>query len=131
MSQSSTRVGTYGQTSPQPIVTAQSACSCISTVSRLGLLPERSIPTSRITSTTSGHTCRAGLRAGGLGAALAVVQSRSKNAWAICERPALWVQTNSTYFISPPSCYAAATSFSAYSPGRPAAATSRATASAS
>ena len=52
--------GTYGQTSPQPIVTAQSACSCISTVSRFGLRPERSIPTSRITSTTSGHSWRAG-----------------------------------------------------------------------
>jgi hypothetical protein len=24
---------------------------------------------------------------------------RSKKAWAICERPALWLQTNSTYFI--------------------------------
>ena len=31
MSQASTIVGTYGQTSPQPIVIAQSACSCIST----------------------------------------------------------------------------------------------------
>ena len=60
MSQSSTVVGTYGQTSPQPIVTAQSACNCISTDSRLGLRRERSIPISRITSTTSGQIWRAG-----------------------------------------------------------------------
>jgi hypothetical protein len=25
---------------------------------------------------------------------------RSRNAWAICERPAFWVQTKSTYFIA-------------------------------
>jgi hypothetical protein len=31
MFQFSTIVGTYGHASPQPIVTAQSACSCVST----------------------------------------------------------------------------------------------------
>ena len=49
-----------GTASPQPIVTAQSACSCISSVSLFGLRPARSMPTSRIASTTGGHTSRAG-----------------------------------------------------------------------
>src|SRR6516162_11237956 len=85
------------------MVTAQSAWSCISTVRRLGLLPARSTPTSRITWTTSGHTCRPGWEPAD-SARQSAVQSRSKNAWAICERPALWVHTNSTYFIwGPPS----------------------------
>ena len=54
---------------------------------------------------------------------------RSKNAWAICERPALWLQTNSTYFMALLS--GGGQSLSAYSAGSPASATSRATASAS
>ena len=37
MSQSSTVVGTYGHVAPQASVIAQSACSCISTVSFVGL----------------------------------------------------------------------------------------------
>ena len=60
MSHASTVVGTYGQASPQPIVIAQSACSCISSVSFFGLRPARSIPTSRIASTTVGHISCAG-----------------------------------------------------------------------
>src|SRR5205814_9989500 len=55
ISESSTVVGSYGHTSPQPIVTAQSACSCISTDRRLGLRSEMSVPISRITSTPSGQ----------------------------------------------------------------------------
>ena len=68
MSHASTVVGTYGQASPQPIVIAQSACSCISSVSFFGLRPARSKPTSRIASTTGGHISAAGSVAGGLGA---------------------------------------------------------------
>ena len=98
MSQSSTRVGTYGQTSPHPIVTAQSACSCISTVNRFGLRSETSIPTSRITSITSGHNWRAGSDPAD-SPRQSPGQDRSNSAWAICERPALWVHTNRTYFI--------------------------------
>jgi hypothetical protein len=37
-----------------------------------------------------------GRRSGRLGTHVA---GGSKNAWAICERPALWLQTNRTYFI--------------------------------
>ena len=68
MSQASTVVGTYGQASPQPIVTAQSACSCISSVSLFGLRPARSMPTSRIASTTARPDLGRGFGAGGLGA---------------------------------------------------------------
>jgi hypothetical protein len=56
ISHASTIVGTYGHTSPQPIVTAQSACSCISSTSLRGRRPARSIPTSRITSITAGQS---------------------------------------------------------------------------
>ena len=59
MLHASSVVGTYGQASSQPIVTAQSACSCISRSSFLSLRSAMSMPTSRITSTTSGQTCRA------------------------------------------------------------------------
>lgn len=60
ISHASTIAGTYGQASPQPIVIAQSACSCISRVSFLGLRPARSRPTSRITSTTGSQIAAAG-----------------------------------------------------------------------
>ena len=58
ISHASTIAGTYGQASPQPIVIAQSACSCISRVSFLGLRPARSRPTSRIASTTAAKSQR-------------------------------------------------------------------------
>ena len=58
-------------------------------------------PISLIASTTKGHTCRAGCwpadsarRSGGA--------SRRKKASAICERPALCVQTNRTVFNASP-----------------------------
>ena len=59
-------------------------------------------PTSAITCRTSGQISRAGVappdsarRSGG-----AIL---SKKACAICDRPALWLQTNSTYFtLAPP-----------------------------
>jgi hypothetical protein len=51
---------TYGQASPQPIVTAQSACCCISTVSRFGVPSERSSPISRMTSTKGDQIASAG-----------------------------------------------------------------------
>ena len=44
----------------QASVTAQSACSCISTVSFFGTRPERSKPSSAIASTTTGCTSAAG-----------------------------------------------------------------------
>ena len=99
MSHDSTIVGTYGQTSPQPIVTAQSACSCISTSSLRGRRPARSMPTSRIASITVGHTSCAGCEPAD-SARTSSGAWRSKKACAICERPALWVQMNSTYFIA-------------------------------
>ena len=99
MSHDSTIDGTYGHTSPQPIVTAQSACNWSSTSSFRGRLPERSIPTSRMTSTTLGHTSWPGSEPRD-SARTSSGASRSKNACAICERPALWVQMNSTYFIA-------------------------------
>jgi hypothetical protein len=47
MSQSSTTDGTYGHLAPQARVIAQSACSCISSVSFFGRRLLRSIPISR------------------------------------------------------------------------------------
>src|SRR4051794_3056309 len=95
------RVGTYGQASPQPIVTAKSARSCISRSSFFGCRSDRSMPTSRMTSITSGHTARPGSEPAD-SARTSGGASRSKNACAICERPALWLQTKSTYFIAAP-----------------------------
>ena len=88
MSHASTVVGTYGQTSPQPIVTAQSACSCISRTSLRGLRSLRSNPTSAIASTTVGHSARAGVEPAD-SARTSSGAYRSKNACAICDRPAL------------------------------------------
>ncbi len=79
-------------------MTAQSAWSCISTESFFGRRAERSMPTSAIASTTAGQTPS---RRGSLPADSARTSagaSRSKKAWAIWERPALWVQMNRTYF---------------------------------
>ena len=73
---------------PHPIVIAQSACSCISRRSFFGLRPAMSIPTSRIASTTSGQICRAGVEPAD-SARMSGGASCSKNACAICERPAL------------------------------------------
>jgi hypothetical protein len=98
-SQSSTMVGTYGQVAPHARVTAQSACSCISTSSRFGRWAARSIPISRIASTTSGHTPS---RRGSWPADSARTSAgawRLNSASAIWERPALWVQTNRIFFI--------------------------------
>jgi hypothetical protein len=95
MSQFSTVGGSYGQASPQPIVTAQSACSCISRSSLRGLRSLRSNPASAIASTTVGHTSGAGDEPAD-SARMSAGACRSKNACAICDRPALWLQTNST-----------------------------------
>jgi RNA polymerase sigma factor (sigma-70 family) len=46
--------GMYGHSSPQPIVTTTSAFSASSLVSRRGRRPDRSMPPSRIASTTAG-----------------------------------------------------------------------------
>lgn len=83
-----TIAGRYGQVSPQPIVIAQSACNCISRVSFLGLRPARSRPTSCMASTTWGQIAAAGSVPAD-SARKSAGASRSKNAWAICERPAL------------------------------------------
>src|SRR6266508_3962766 len=70
----------------------------MSSPSLLGLKPERSSPTSPMTSTTSGQMAFAGWDPAD-SARMSLGAWRSKNAWAICERPALWLQTNSTYFM--------------------------------
>src|SRR5687768_11432416 len=54
-----------------------------------------------MTSTTSGHTRLAGVVPAD-SARTSPGAWRSKNACAICERPALWLQTNSTRFITDP-----------------------------
>jgi hypothetical protein len=66
----------------------QSACSCISGISLFGRFEARSIPISRITSTTAGHTPS---RRGSWPADSARTSSgtrRLNSASAICERPA-------------------------------------------
>ena len=102
MSQSSTVVGTYGQASPQPIViTAQSACSCISRSSAWGSVrrcrcrPRASPPPPSARSASAGSLPADSART-------SAGAWRSKNAWAIWERPALWLQTNSTYLMAAP-----------------------------
>jgi hypothetical protein len=96
ISQSSTIVGTYGQDPPQARVIAQSAWSCISRSSFLGLRLEMSISISRMASTTSGQTASAGSWPAD-SARTSSGAWPSRNAWAICERPALCVQTKRTY----------------------------------
>src|SRR5687767_4009017 len=85
----------YGQESPQPIVTIRSACSASSVVRSFGRCSERSIPTSRIASTTWGCTRSAGV-VPAESATCRPLAARSNSARLICERPALWRQTNST-----------------------------------
>lgn len=81
---------------------ARSAWSCISGLSFFGRRPDRSIPTSRMASITFGQTASAGSWPAD-SARTSGGEWRAKKASAICERPALWVQTNSTYLIwSPP-----------------------------
>src|ERR1035437_1911194 len=91
----------YGHASPQPIVTTTSACSASSVVSGCGRRSERSMPSSRMTCTTSGCTCPP--RSASLPAESArwcPRAARSNSAALICERPALCKQTNRTVAIS-------------------------------
>src|SRR5918999_4919018 len=100
MSQSSTVVGTYGQVAPHARVIAQSAWSCISTVSFFGRVWPRSTPTSRMASTTTGHTPSRRGCCPADSARMSPGAMRLKNASAICDRPALCVHTNSTFFMT-------------------------------
>src|SRR5690242_7016331 len=70
--------------------------------SSCGTLPERSMPASAITSTTSGWTAAAG-RLPAERASWRPAAARSNSACAIWERPAFWMQTNSTWLTPRPS----------------------------
>ena len=59
------------------------------------------MPSSRIAATTSGWTCCAG-RLPAERASWAPAAARSNSAWAICDRPAFWMHTNSTRLMPPP-----------------------------
>jgi hypothetical protein len=61
----------------------------------LWLVVERSMPSSRMTSTTSGWTRSPGVVPAD-SAVWVACAARSKRAWLICERPALWRQTKRT-----------------------------------
>jgi serine/threonine protein kinase len=70
---------------------------------RTGRLASRqTMPTSAIASTTVGQTSWAGCVPAD-SARMSDGALRSKKAWAICERPALCVQTKSTYLMTAPS----------------------------
>src|SRR2546421_3381506 len=85
-----------GHASPQPIVTTRSAQRASSSVSRRGWRPARSTPSSRITSMTSGCTCRAGSVPADCASWLPPA-ARRKSASLIWERPAFCLQTKSTF----------------------------------
>src|SRR5215207_5871707 len=85
----------YGHSSPQPIVTTTSACSASARSSARGLRSARSMPSSAIASTTAGWTRSAG-RVPADAALCRPPAARSKSAWLIWERPALWRQTKRT-----------------------------------
>jgi hypothetical protein len=68
-------------------------------VKLLRATPAMSIPTSPIASITFGHTASAGSSPAD-SARTSSGAFCSKNACAIWEQPALWVQTKSTYFIA-------------------------------
>src|SRR2546421_5981451 len=85
-----------GHASPQPIVTTRSAQRASSSVSRRGWRPARSTPSSRITSMTSGCTCRAGSVPADCASWLPPA-ARRKSASLIWERPAFCWQTKSTF----------------------------------
>src|SRR5829696_5121420 len=85
----------YGHSSPQPIVTTTSACSASARSRARGLRSARSMPSSAIASTTAGWTRSAG-RVPADAALCRPPAARSKSAWLIWERPALWRQTKTT-----------------------------------
>src|SRR2546423_4533165 len=87
--------GMYGHSSPHPIVTTTSAHWPRSSVNFCGRCADRSMPCSRITSTTTAWTCSAG-RVPAERAWWRPLAARSKRAWLICDRPAFCAQTNST-----------------------------------
>src|SRR5919198_4044884 len=87
----------YGQASPQPVVTTTSACSASSLLRLCGRRSERSMPNSRMTSTT--WECTRPLGSASLPADSAWWRrpaARSNRAALICERPVLCRQTNRT-----------------------------------
>src|SRR5215467_12427162 len=88
-----------GQASPQPMVMTTSAAWTWSVVSRLGNSRERSRPISAIAATTAGFSSAAGWEPADV-TRIRPAAWRSRRAAAICERPALWVQTNSTSGMS-------------------------------
>ncbi len=94
--------------------------------------PARSIPTSRITSTTSGHTCRAGSEpADSRADSRRARRARRTLGPSASARRCGCTRTARTSSLPSPVVRRPRPASSAYSPGSPAAATSRATASAS
>ena len=93
--------GTNRHSSPHPIVTRYCAVAASSGVKCRGFAWLRSMPISRMTSTTSGWTRSAGWVPAGTACALAGSASRLKNAAAICERPALCTHAKMTVFRVP------------------------------
>src|SRR6516162_8018394 len=88
-----------GQASPQPMVMTTSAARTLSLVSGLGNSREMSRPISAMAATTAGLSWSPGWDPA------EVTRTRPAGWWsssaaAICERPALWVQTNSTSGMS-------------------------------
>src|SRR5215469_15787491 len=84
-----------GQASPQPMVMTMSAAWTWSVVRRLGISREMSRPISAIAATTAGLSSAAGCEPADV-TRIRPAAWWSRMAAAICERPALWVQTNST-----------------------------------
>src|SRR2546423_990749 len=91
--------GINGHSSPHPIVTTTSAQRARSSVSGAGRFWERSIPTSRIASTTAACSCSAGRVPADLDS-WRPSAARANSASLICDRPAFWWQTNSTRVIA-------------------------------
>jgi hypothetical protein len=81
--------GMEGHWSPQPMVTTTSACSASSRVRSCGTWSLRSMPSSRMTSMTSGWTWSAGV-VPAESAWWAPSAARVNRAWLIWERPAFW-----------------------------------------
>ena len=92
--------GTTGQSSPQPIVISQLAVDASCGVSRCGLSVDRSIPRAFMAVTTSGWTRSAGWVPAETALAFPGAAYLLNRAAAICERPALCTQANSTVVMT-------------------------------
>ena len=84
-----------GHSSPHPIVINNDAPRASSSVSRRGCLSVRSIPTSRITFTSSGCPRSPGYVPGDAAWTRVASAICDRNAAPICDRPALWTQAKS------------------------------------